>query len=301
MTWLQGLLNPLKLQTKLLLALGLGFVITLVVGLASILAIRALSETTQQTYEQDLLGISHIMEAQVDLTLIGRDLRWMAMSSNTRDRNSAKKSVDRAQLHVSRSMEEGRQRIFRADGRAALREFDAAYPLYTASVNHVIALLDNGNVASEVEANRFLASAEYNKLILSADRALDAIVKSKQDGAMQAAQEAAALAARAQMAAFALLVLGLLLSVGFGLLVTASIRAPLNALRSSVEDLAAGRLDIVVPTPARDMRWAPWPTPSMCCSRVRAPWPSRTGSSKAWPRWTRPCSAPPASRRLVTA
>jgi HAMP domain-containing protein len=59
--------------------------------------------------------------------------------------------------------------------------------------------------------------------------------------------EAAALATKAQVAAIALLALGLLLSVGFGLLVASSIRAPLNALRRSVEDLAAGRLDIVVP------------------------------------------------------
>ena len=247
MKTLLRLLSRLQLQTKLLLAIGVGFVITLVVGLASILAIRTLSETTQQTYEQDLLGISHIMEAQVDLTLIGRDLRWMAMSGNARDRSRAKKSVDTAQLQVSHNMEEGRKRIFRQDGRAALRVFDAAYPLYAASVNHVIALLDNGNVASEVEANRFLASAEYNKLILSADQALDAIVKSKQEGSKQAALEGAALAANAQLVAIALLVLGLLLSVGFGLLVASSIRAPLNALRSSVEDPAAGRLDIVVP------------------------------------------------------
>ena len=104
------LLNPLSLQTKLLMAIAMGFVITLVVGLSSIVAIRTLSQTIQQTYEQDLLGMSHIMEAQVNLTLVGRDLRWMATSDNARDRSSAKKSVEMAQVLVIRNMEEGRKR-----------------------------------------------------------------------------------------------------------------------------------------------------------------------------------------------
>ena len=167
MKTLLRLLSRFQLQTKLLLAIGVGFVITLVVGLASIVAIRTLSETTQQTYEQDLLGISHIMEAQVDLTLIGRDLRWMAMSSNARDRSRAKKSVDTAQLQVSHNMEEGRKRIFRQDGRAALRAFDAAYPLYAASVNHVIALLDNGNVASALAAQTSSEAAFLSAVVRS--------------------------------------------------------------------------------------------------------------------------------------
>jgi HAMP domain-containing protein len=76
---------------------------------------------------------------------------------------------------------------------------------------------------------------------------LEAIVKSKQEGARLAAEQAQALASAAQLVALVLLVLGLLLSVGFGWLVGASIRLPLQDLRRSVEDLAAGRLDIVVP------------------------------------------------------
>jgi HAMP domain-containing protein len=242
-----GLLSQLQLHTKLLLAMGIGFVITLVVGLASIVAIRTLSNTNQQTYEQDLVGISSIMEAQVDLTLMGRELRWMAMSSAAPERAKARKSVVEAQAQVRLHIEEGRKRIFRDEGKAALQTFDAVFPLYTASVNHVVALLDNGTANSDAEASQFLASAAYDKVIVSADQALDAIVKLKREGAHLAAQRAEAVAGTSQQVAIALLLLGLLLSVVFGLLVGASIRLPLKDLRSSVEDLAAGRLDIVVP------------------------------------------------------
>jgi HAMP domain-containing protein len=247
MKQLLALLNQLQLQTKLLLAIGVGFVITLVLGLASIVAIRTLSETTHQIYEQDLLGITHIMEAQVNLTLMGRDLRWMAMSSNAPERARARKSVVAAQTQVRAHMEEGRKRIFRDEGRAALRAFDGGFALYEASVDHVVALLDIGSAESDAEARRFLASAAYDRVIATADQALDSIVKAKQEGAQIAAQQGEAFAAKVQLAAILLLLVGLLLSLLCGLLVSASIRLPLHALRQSVQDLAAGRLDIVVP------------------------------------------------------
>ena len=55
------------------------------------------------------------------------------------------------------------------------------------------------------------------------------------------------MATNAQLLSVVLLLVGLLLSVVFGWLVVLSIRLPLNDLQRSVEELAAGRLDIVVP------------------------------------------------------
>jgi len=240
-------LDRLSLNTKLLLVIGVGFTMTLTLGLAGLGAIRTLSEASQQTYEQDLLGVAHILEAQADLTMMGRDLRWMAMSSSASDRAAARKSVVDAEASLRLHIDEGRKRIFRDEGQKALSVFDEIFPAYSMNVEFVIALLDKNDAFADGEATQFLGGAEYDKAILAADHALDAIAKSKMASAHLSAQQSAALAASAQQIGLILLLAGVAVSLGFGLLVGRSISRPLNDLRGSVEDLAAGRLDIAVP------------------------------------------------------
>ena len=247
MNKIMKLLGRLPLNTKLLLAMGSGFVVTLMVGLASLWVIRTLSTAMQQTYERDLLGISHILDAQVDLTLIGRDLRWMAMSSTGSERAAARKSVVDAEDSLRRHMDEGRKRIFRAEGAEALRSFNTAFSAYSKSVEYVIALLEKGDAFADGEATQFLAGPDYDKAIIAADRALAAIANLKGNGARLSAQQSAELAVFSQLVGVGLLVLGLAASLGFGLLIGASLRKPLYDLRTCIEDLAAGRLDITIP------------------------------------------------------
>jgi PAS domain S-box-containing protein len=244
---LVNLLDRLHLNTKLLLTMGGGLLVALILGLSSLATIHKMSETAKRTYELDLLGVSHILEAQADLTLMGRDLRWMAMSSTASERAAARKSVIDAEAAVKLHIEEGRKLIFRNEVKKALRVFDDVFPAYAKSVQQVIALLDQGDAFADGEATQFLAGAEYDKTIVAADKALNAIAKSKQDGARLSAQQAAELAARAQRYAIGLLVFALVASVGFGLLMSASIRRPLSRLGASIENVAAGRFDISVP------------------------------------------------------
>jgi hypothetical protein len=156
MNSLLKLTDRLLLNTKLLLVIGVGFIIALVIGLAGLMAIRTLSETTQQTYEQDLLGVAHILGAQSDLTLMGRDLRWMAMSRSSSDRAAARKSVIDAEASVRLHIDEGRKRIFRDEVLKALRVFDEVFPAYSMNVKFVISLLDKNDAIADSEAIQFL-------------------------------------------------------------------------------------------------------------------------------------------------
>ncbi|MBF0130081.1 MAG: MCP four helix bundle domain-containing protein, partial [Alphaproteobacteria bacterium] len=244
---LVNLLDRLSLDAKLLLAIGAGFLITLVVGLSSLAAIRTLSATTQKTYEQDLLGVSHVLSAQADLTRMGRDLRWMAMSITAGERAVARKSVSDAEASVRLHMDEGRKRIFLVEGEKALRAFDTAFATYSKNVEHVIGLLDKGDAFADGEATKFLAGNDYNNAIVAADQSLDHIAKSKHDSAKIGVKNSRDISERSQLVVSYFLAFGLAASLGFGLIVSASIRRPLHDLRTCVEDMAAGRIDIVVP------------------------------------------------------
>ncbi|MDO8607678.1 MAG: response regulator [Phaeospirillum sp.] len=237
----------LRLNTKLLLGFGCGFAITLLVGGLSIPAMQTLSESQQQLYEQDLLGISHIMEAQVNLVSMGRSLRQMAMTSTAAERVEAKTALAAAEAALRLEIEEGRKRIFRDAVKKKLAEFEASFITYSRDVARAVALLEKGNSYSDGEATYFILAPEFNRVGTATDMALDSVVQLKQAGARQAAERGAELSGRTQRQALGLLAFGLAGSVVFGLLVAASIRRPLDNLRDSIENLAEGRLETVIP------------------------------------------------------
>lgn len=247
---MQGIIDfmgRLRLNTKLLLGGGGGFAITIIVGLMCIFAVRALSENAQQTYEIDLVGIAHLEEANVNLVSMGRGVRQMAMTSVGSERAAAQKALSDAEAAVKRGVSEGRKRIIRDNARKKLDEFDNLFASYAANVARATTLLGKGDTYSDAEAINLIISAEWRKVGDLADAALSEAIRIKQQGAQQTAAQGAELAAKVQWIAIGLLIVCLGGSIAFGLLVSASIRRPFYDLRSSIENVAEGRLDINVP------------------------------------------------------
>ena len=247
---MQHILNfmeRLRLNTKLLLGIGGGFVITLLVGVLSISAIRILSENAQQTYEVDMLGVAHVQEADNKLIAVGRSLRQMAMTSTASERAAAQKTLTDAEAAVKREIAESRKRVVQAHVKKKLDEFDVLFAVYSNNVSRAVALLAKGDAYSDAEAINLIVGADFKIAGERADAALSEVVRMKQEGVHQAVAQGAELASIVQVFAIGLLILGLAGSIGFGLLAGASIRRPLDKLRTSIEDLAGGRLDIIVP------------------------------------------------------
>ncbi len=240
-------LGRLRLNTKL--ALGFGFIglVSLAIGLQSIHTVIRLSDAAQLSYEVDLLGIFHAEEAQVYLVSMGRNLRQMALSADTAARVEAGRALAEAEAQVKHEAAETRSRAVREEALRKLSQFDSAFASYTQNVAKAVALLAKGDAASAAEAAKFIGSPEFDAVRQTAEEALDAIVKIKQDAAQQAAQQGSEGSHAMLRSTIALLVLSLAGASALGLLIGASIRRPLEALSQSIDDLAEGRLDIVVP------------------------------------------------------
>ena len=266
-------IGRLSLNVKLLLGFGVSFLVTLLLGLAGLAAIHKLSLTTQELYQQDLLGISHFRAAQVNLVVVGRSLRRLAMSVSASDRSDANQQIAKAQAELGHEMALGRQLAVRDSVRMALPAIDAALASYASSVAQVQTLLAPGDAQAFAAARQLLNGTDYGGRLQAADAALDAIVQLKEAGARESALQSALLAQRMRWMSVTLLVLGLAFGVVSGWLVTNSIRGPMLDLGHCIVDLAEGRLAGEVPH----------------CSRARACWPNNGGSSKVCPRSNRRC------------
>ncbi len=240
-------MSHLRLNTKLLLGFCGGFLIALIIGAQSIYTLRTLSKAELFTYENHLLGISYIQEANVQLILMGRILRQMAMDTNTSRRNIAQKALAGSEALLKNEMAQSRNRIYSENGKKHLADFDASFRSYSVNTAYAAALLAKGDANSAKEAVRLILSPEFSKIGRKVDDDLSALVKIKQNAAKLANIESNRLSESTQKFAIWLLVIGLGGSIAFGFLISASIRRPLNNLHTSLEELAKGRLDIVVP------------------------------------------------------
>jgi two-component system sensor histidine kinase/response regulator len=241
------IIERLRLNTKLLLGGGGGVAIAVIVGLMCISAVSTLNENAQRAYEVDTVGIAHLEEANIHLISMGRGLRQMAMTSIGSERAAAQKALTDAEAAVKRGITEGRKRVIRDNVRKKLDEFNPLFANYASNVARATALLGKGDTYSDAEATGFITSAEFSKTGALADAALNEAIRMKREGAQLAAAQGAELAAKVQWSAIGLLIFCLAGSIGFGLLVSASIRRPWYDLRTSIENVAAGRLDISVP------------------------------------------------------
>lgn len=236
-----------KLSVKLLLGFCVGFLIALLIGLESISAMRVLNQTELYTYDKHLLGIAHVQEANVQLVLIGRALRQMALAFNTEERTEAYKKLITAKGMLKSEIANSRDRIYSNEGKKSLNDFDVSLNSYLTDVEHATALFLKGDSGSIQEAMQFITAQQFGKSADEADNDLSNIAKMKQNDAKVSMQKNTLLAQEAQDFAIYVLIFGLSGSIVFGLLISTSISRPLSDLHTSIEEIAKGNLDIVIP------------------------------------------------------
>jgi PAS domain S-box-containing protein len=83
---LMVVLEKLKLSSNLLIGFGGGLLIAILIGVNAIKSLNEMSEQTQAIYENELLGISHLKQANINLIYMGRSMRQMMLATDAEGR-----------------------------------------------------------------------------------------------------------------------------------------------------------------------------------------------------------------------
>ena len=240
-------LERLKLNTKLVLGLGAMLVIIVAIGLQAVYSSRQQSNEIRRMYELELQGISHIKEASIHLMQMGRSLRQMILAPDLKSRAVARTDLDEARAILNRSLIESDKLFFRPEGRALLADIGDVLNQYLRNVDHVTALLAQDSAPQNTEITRFLASPENVRVFETIDTLMGNLVRHKESVAKRSAQESIAYSDRIEYWTLILLLIGIAAAMGSGALLGASLRRPSERLRLSVEKLAQGDLQTLVP------------------------------------------------------
>ncbi|MEO5332254.1 MAG: PAS domain S-box protein [Magnetococcus sp. YQC-5] len=235
-----------KLSTKLMLGFSIGILVAVVIGLNALFSLSAIEATTEKIYANDLLGISAIKDAHINLIYMGRALRQMIIAQDDASRDLALASIKRSRERLLQELGEARRSMFRS-------EIIAAYDKLALDLNRVFEITeqavgmiqrDRGTIAAVAQ---FVTSKEFAAIIATADDGLSQLVDMKEKAAGTSLDLARAHVDGAKQLSIILLLLGIFVAGLMGIVISRSIHRPYDGLRHSVEELAEGKVDASIP------------------------------------------------------
>jgi len=240
----------LRISTKLVISTATLLLIVLVIGFQSIYSNHVLADETKVMFAQELQGISHIKEANIQLMAVGRFIRQMALSPDAVSRAAAESQVRQADAQMQLALQQSDRLFVRPEGRKLLQEIRALSVMYGHNVNRAIDLIDQSKNYRNDALTAFLISADNVSVFEKMDQLMDALVSHKEAAALQASQDAQDLSKLLEKWIWVYLLVGAVSGVTFGLLIGASVRRPFEGLQQSVRKLANG--DLHTPIPHQD-------------------------------------------------
>lgn len=239
-------LERFRLAAKLMVGFSVGIVIALLVGLNALSSLSKLETDMETMYENDLLGISYIKDANLDLIYMSRAMRHMLIAQDDATRDASLAMIKRSREKLMTDLAEARKRMYRPETIDRYETFQRDLTKALEGIEQAVGLIQREKSQPSVAA-QFITSKEFGALIAAADGGLHDLTDIKSKSADISLQQARENATQTRRTAIVLLSLGVILAAGLGIVIGLSIQRPNERLRQSVEGLAAGKIDDEIP------------------------------------------------------
>ena len=243
------MLNQMKVGTRLIAGFLILAVLGAVVAAIGILNMSRLNDRTSDLYRQELLGVSYVKEANINLIYMGRGMRNILLASSDQARQGAIAKLDSARVALKANLDKARPLFYTDEGKQMLAEVEAGVGKYDA----LIVETTKRALADPLQESR--ASADFlfgtvAPVANAVDSRMTDLSRLKEKNAETAAADATALyeSGRAMML---MLVLGSAAAgIGLGVLLTRGLTRQLGgepAYASAIAGrIAAGDLTVAV-------------------------------------------------------
>ena len=239
------ILERFKLNTKLNLGFGIIIVFLFLSGLQGVYSQYRLNDSTKQNGEQ-LLAISNIKEAKINLIYIARAIRQMALVQKQQDRDSLKQSIFKSRAIIRHHLDLSKKYVLGDQAFKEFSRFEVHFTQYNQDIDYVIGLINSGK-SSNADVINFLTAPVFIENFNAADNALGNIAQQNEHAADKTSKDAASLYRQSIAITFVFITAGILISLIFGLIIGLSIRKPAGRLQVAVKAIANGKLDVQVP------------------------------------------------------
>ncbi|HWI82097.1 MCP four helix bundle domain-containing protein, partial [Ramlibacter sp.] len=231
----------IKVSTRLLAGFLLVAVLGAAVAAVGIYSMARIDDNADRIYQRELLGVSYVKEANIDLMYMARDLRNMLLAFNLAERRKAADAVEKDRQLVKANLDKARPLFSTEEGKRKLAEFDRAFAEYDATAREIVKKAMTEEMQDARPTVQFLFESVVPKMQAADDR-----MSELSDGKEKTAASVAADSSETYRFSRALMI-GLTLASGLaglaiGVLVTRSVTRPLADAVKVAEAVAGGDL-----------------------------------------------------------
>jgi methyl-accepting chemotaxis protein len=207
----------------------------------------ALSSSTKQLYEKDLLGVSYLRQVNNQTNIIGQEAELYVLAMNADERQSAKTAAEAVAASKKLQLdlyEKSVPTIIRPSLKEKLNEIRSSIEAHHKLVNQVL-LAAQGNEPALI-AYRVLRSPDYQSTTSKLKADITELVDLKEQGAVEHFEIDRVYRESVKQSMIAMVVATLLISFILIVVFSRSILTPLNNLTTSILDLANAKLDTLI-------------------------------------------------------
>jgi len=226
----------MKMGTRLLLSfLALSALSAAVAGIG-IFNMSRINDASENLYKKELLGLSYMKEANVDLVYVGRSIRGALLASSEDERKKLAADATEHKKSMYSNLDRARPLVYTEQGKKAFSELDSilkeAEPLLVDLLNKIATEQAQQNEMIELMLQAFAPKSE------ALDVKISAISKMKEENAKQASEQNESLYRSSTVFMLILVVVGSLLGVGLGVLITRNLTRRLGGEPDYAADIA---------------------------------------------------------------
>jgi len=237
MNWLVNI----KVGYKLVGAFILVSAITAVISYLGIANMGAINERAEKLYARELLGVSHVKEANINLLYIGRATRNLILAPSAAERERHRQAIQRYAAQLNEHMSIAEALFFSEKGKALLRTARSQADEYLQANQRLIEIAIREPLHETRESVTYM-SGTVRPAADALDQTMSELSDLKETNARDAAEETAAMYSSTRTFMLALSIAGVALGLMFGLLIARSITRPLGEAVQVANALAEGDL-----------------------------------------------------------
>jgi methyl-accepting chemotaxis protein len=241
-------LKQLKISAKLTLGFALVAAIVVIVGVIGMADVAKVNDMLNTMYDDNLIPITMVAKANVRALEHNRALDVYVIESEKTKMDELGRTMTEFEEKLHERLDTYRKTTLSEKEAELLKAFDAAWPIYLQNAKEVMAFSYEGNNKDAIALMRGKAGASFEK----AHEVLWQLIEVNADLAKKADESSNAFAASIKVMMASTIVVGFVVAMILGILISRAITIPLKKAVEVSERIAGGDLTVQVEASSKD-------------------------------------------------
>jgi len=247
----ETMFKNLKIGTKIITGFMAVCIITLVVGVMGIRKMSEINDLADQMYLRELLGVSYIKEANVDLLYMTRAEKNFMLATTDEQRQEHRTNIERYTKLLSEHMDAAKPLFFTDKGKELLEKLSKAVDEWQPVQKRIIDLASKDNL-SEAKESIALSFGLGREKVNAVDDLMTALSRLKEENAKDSSDLTTQIYKSSRMLLIVLVAVSIIVGIGIGWFITLAITRPIQAAVKVADRLAEGDLMVEIAVDSKD-------------------------------------------------